>query len=146
MTASGHVVCSACGAINRLPADRPAARARCGQCSAALFSGHPADVDGKMLMRQVQKGSLPVVVDVWAPWCGPCRVMAPEYEKAARAIEPGARFLKLNSDNEQALSAQLNIRGIPTMILFRDGKEHDRVSGALRADQIAAWLSPRLKG
>ena len=97
-----------------------------------------------MLLRQMKRGSLPVVVDVWAPWCGPCRVMAPEYEKAAAALEPRARFLKLNSDNEQALASQFNIRGIPTMILFRNGREVDRVSGAMRAADITNWISAHL--
>jgi thioredoxin 2 len=97
-----------------------------------------------MLQRQVNKGTVPVVVDIWAPWCGPCRFMAPEYESAAQALEPKARFLKLNSDNEQQLAGALNIRGIPTMILFKDGKEADRVSGAMPAKQIEAWLSQRI--
>jgi thioredoxin 2 len=97
-----------------------------------------------MLQRQVQKGTLPVVVDVWAPWCGPCKFMEPEYEKVAQAMEPRARFLKLNSDSNQQLAGALQIRGIPTMILFRDGKEADRVSGAMSASQIDAWLSQRM--
>jgi thioredoxin 2 len=96
------------------------------------------------LRRQVDKGSLPVVVDVWAPWCGPCKVMAPEYEKVARQLEPRARFLKLNSDREPGLSSELGIRGIPTMIVFRGGREIDRVSGALPASQISAWISQRI--
>ena len=144
MNDSAHVVCAQCGAINRLPAERAADAAKCGQCGTPLFSGRPADVSGDFLLRQMDKGSLPVVVDVWAPWCGPCRVMAPEYEKAAAALEPRARFLKLNSDNEQALASRFNIRGIPTMILFRDGQEVDRVSGAMRAGDIANWVSAHL--
>ena len=144
MSDSTQIVCAHCGAINRVPVERAADAAKCGQCSTPLFSGHPADVSGDMLLRQMNKGSLPVVVDVWAPWCGPCRVMAPEYEKAAAALEPRARFLKLNSDNEQALASQFNIRGIPTMILFRAGREVDRVSGAMRAGDIASWVSAHL--
>lgn len=144
MSSDGKVVCVACGAINRVPGERDAADAKCGSCAAPLFAGKPADVTGEMLQRQVSKGTLPVVVDVWAPWCGPCRFMAPEYEKAAGAIEPRVRFLKLNSDNEQELAARFNIRGIPTMILFKDGREADRVSGAMSASQIASWLGPRV--
>ena len=144
MSGNEHVVCAHCGAINRLPAERTAAVAKCGQCTTPLFSGRPNDVSGDMLLRQMKRGSLPVVVDVWAPWCGPCRVMAPEYEKAAAALEPRARFLKLNSDNEQALASQFNIRGIPTMILFRNGREVDRVSGAMRAADITNWISAHL--
>jgi thioredoxin 2 len=139
-----RVVCVACGAINRLPAGRDAAAAKCGTCGNALFAGHPADVNAQMLERQIAKGTVPVVVDVWAPWCGPCRYMAPEYEKASQALEPKARFLKLNSDNEQQFSARMGIRGIPTMILFKDGQEADRVSGAMTAPQIDRWLRERI--
>lgn len=139
-----RVVCVACGAINRVPSERSAADAKCGSCGAALFSGRPADVTTEMFDRQVGKGTLPVVVDVWAPWCGPCRAMAPEYEKAARAMEPGARFLKLNSDIEQATASRLGIRGIPTMILLKDGKELGRVSGAMSASQIGSWVRGQL--
>jgi thioredoxin 2 len=95
-------------------------------------------------MRQVEKGTIPVVVDVWAAWCGPCRTMAPEYERAAAAGEPGARFVKLDSDTEQALSAKLAIRSIPTLLLFKGGKEIGRVSGAMSAARIGAWVADRL--
>jgi len=139
-----RVVCVACGAINRVPEAKSAHAGKCGSCGASLFDGKPADVRADMLQRQVAKGTLPVVVDVWAPWCGPCRFMGPEYEKAAQALEPKARFLKLNSDNEQQLAGALNIRGIPTMILFKDGKEADRISGAMGASQINAWLNERI--
>lgn len=139
-----RVVCVPCGAVNRVPDIKDARVGKCGACGAPLFAGKPVDVSGDMLQRQVQKGTVPVVVDIWAPWCGPCKVMGPEYETAARALEPRARFVKLNSDEEQQLVGTLNIRGIPTMVLFRDGKELDRVSGAMQASQIKAWLNQRL--
>lgn len=139
-----HVVCVQCGIINRVPTEKPATEAKCGSCGALLFVGRPAEVDGEMFDRQITKGTLPVVVDVWAPWCGPCRAMAPQYEDAARALEPRARFLKLNSDDEQAIASRLAIRGIPTMILFRDAKEVDRVSGAMSARQIGDWVRARV--
>jgi thioredoxin 2 len=144
MSDAQRIVCTRCGAINRVPEGRDARTATCGTCHNRLFTGEPGDVAASMLERQVGKGSIPVVVDVWAPWCGPCRFMAPEYEKAAQTLEPRLRFLKLNSDNEQEFSARLGIRGIPTMILFRDGKEADRVSGAMTAGQIANWVGSRL--
>lgn len=141
---STQIVCVACGAINRLPAERNAAAARCGSCGTPLFTGKPADVTAAMLQRQIDKNTIPVVVDVWAPWCGPCRFMAPEYEKAAAALEPKIRFLKLNSDNEQDYAGRLGIRGIPTMILFANGTEADRTSGALPEREITGWLAARL--
>jgi len=143
MSTGDHIVCTACGAINRIPPDRAATAANCGTCHQPLFAGKPADVSGQMFERQLGKSSVPVLVDVWAPWCGPCLAMAPQYEAAARALEPAARFLKLNSDNEQAIASRLGIRGIPTMILFKDGRQVDRVSGAMSARQIEDWLHSR---
>jgi thioredoxin 2 len=144
MSQQGNVVCLECGAINRLPAGRSAAEAKCGRCDKPLFTGHPKDVDAAMLTRQIQKDTIPVVVDVWAAWCGPCQAMAPEYERAAAETEPHARFLKLDSDAEQAMSASLGIRSIPTMLLFSGGKEVGRVSGAMSAARIRSWVADRL--
>jgi len=141
-----RVVCVACGAINRLPAEKDGASGKCGSCGKPLFSGQPVDLSATLLERQIRKGTLPVVVDVWAPWCGPCRFMGPEYEKAARQLEPRARFVKLNSDDEPDFSARMRISGIPTMLLFRDGREADRVSGAMSAPQIERWLLERIGG
>jgi thioredoxin 2 len=141
---SAMVVCSKCNAVNRLPSDRAPEKAKCGKCGTLLFSGKPADVDARALDVQVERGSIPVLVDVWAPWCGPCRMMAPAYEAAARELEPGVRLLKLNSDVEQGAAARLNIRGIPTMILFQNGREAARTSGAMTAPQIVRWVRERL--
>jgi thioredoxin 2 len=146
MSAEKHVVCTACAAVNRLPPHKPAREAKCGKCGEPLFSGHPVDVDAAAFDRHVSRGSLPVLVDVWAPWCGPCRMMAPAFQAAARDLEPGMRLVKLNSDEEQALAGRLGIRGIPTMILYHDGKELARTSGAMSASQIVAWARERLPG
>ena len=140
MPSDNRVVCTNCGTVNRLPADRDAIAAKCGGCGQLLFSGEPADVPGEMFERQIARSTVPVVVDIWAPWCGPCHAMAPEYEKAAQATEPRARFLKLNSDNEQQIAGRLGIRGIPTMLVYRDGKEIARTSGARPASDIVRWL------
>lgn len=140
MSEDGRVVCVHCGAVNRLPSERDAQAAKCGRCGKLLFEGKPADVSAEMVDRQMTRGTLPVVVDVWAPWCGPCRAMAPEFEKAAKAGEPAMRFLKLNSDEHQAMAARFGIRGIPTMLLLREGKEVARISGAMSASQITGWL------
>jgi thioredoxin 2 len=139
-----HVVCTACGAVNRIPPERNAADAKCGKCGVRLFSGHPAEVDWGNLQRQIEKGTLPTLVDVWAPWCGPCRAMAPEFEKAALAGEPKLRFVKLNSDEEQAAAGRLGIRSIPTLLLFHHGREAGRISGALSATQIRDWTAQQM--
>lgn len=144
MSTEQRVVCTGCGSTNRLPVERGARDAKCGTCGAPLFSGRPSDVGGAAFDRQVRKSTVPVVVDVWAPWCGPCRAMAPEFEKAAQSLEPRARFIKLNSDNEQHIASRLGIRSIPTMLLFREGKEVGRVSGAMSAEQIGRWLGEQL--
>jgi len=106
------VVCSKCGTINRLPPSRPAIDAKCGKCKAKVFAAHPEDVDAEIFDRQIARSTIPVLVDVWAPWCGPCRMMAPAYESAARELEPQVRLIKLNSDAEQAVASRLGIQGI----------------------------------
>lgn len=144
MTDQEHVVCNGCGSVNRLPSSRRAEDARCGKCRKPLFSGHPDDVDGTTLERQIARNTLPVLVDVWAPWCGPCRVMAPAYEAAAGELEPKVRLIKLNSDAEQSVAARLGIRGIPTLLLFHKTKEIGRTSGAMNTRQIVQWVRERL--
>jgi thioredoxin 2 len=138
------VVCSKCGAINRLPPSRPAISAKCGKCGAKMFVGHPEDVAAEIFDRQIARSTIPVLVDVWAPWCGPCLMMAPAYEAAARELEPRVRLIKLNSDAEQAVAARFGIQGIPTMLLFFEGREIARTSGALSAKQIVQWVRDRL--
>src|SRR5689334_11176332 len=134
------VVCNKCGAINRLPPSRPAIGAKCGKCGAKVFVGHPEDVVAEIFDRQIARSTIPVLVDVWAPWCGPCLMMAPAYEAAARELEPGVLLIKLNSDAEQAIASRLGIQGIPTMILFHSGREVARTSGAMSATQIVRWV------
>lgn len=144
MAQQNLVVCSKCGGVNRLPPGRDAGQAKCGKCGTGLFSGHPQDVDAEIFDRQITRSGVPVVVDVWAPWCGPCKMMAPAYEAAANELEPLVRLIKLNSDNEQAVATRLGIRGIPTMILFHGGREIARASGAMTASQIVRWVRDRL--
>jgi len=139
------VVCSACGGVNRLARGRSPAGAKCGKCGRKLFSAHPADVDGATFHRHRTRSTLPVLVDVWAPWCGPCQMMAPAYEAAARELEPDVAIIKLNSEKEPAIATELGIRSIPTMILFRSGRELARQSGAMSSGQIVGWVRDRLR-
>ncbi len=141
--ASRQIVCPQCAGINRVPGDRPAGAALCGRCKAPLFAGKPVEADAAMFDRQIQHNEVPVLVDVWAPWCGPCRMMAPAFAAAAAELEPEMRLLKLNTEAEPAIAARLGIRSIPTMILFTGGREIARVSGAMAAQQIVAWARDR---
>lgn len=138
------VVCSRCGGVNRIAPERAALAAKCGKCRAKLFAGHPGDVDAAVFDRQIARSSIPVLVDVWAPWCGPCLAMAPAFEAAAGELEPRVRLIKLNSENEQAVASRLAIRGIPTMIMFSKGREVARTSGAMGTGQIVRWVQEQL--
>ncbi len=139
MSAARQIVCGHCGQINRLPADRPAATGHCGSCHRPLFEGHPIEVDAQAFARHVMHSDVPVLVDVWAPWCGPCRAMAPMFERAAQELEPNVRLLKLNADNAPEISSRFAITGIPTLLLMRGGKEISRKAGAMDARGIVAW-------
>lgn len=130
------IVCSECGSVNRTPSFRQALKAKCGKCGARLFAAYPRDVGTEVFERQITRSTIPVLVDVWAPWCGPCRMMAPAYEAAAAELEPEVRLIKLNLEVEQAVAARLRLRNIPTIILFHGAREVARASGAMSAAQI----------
>lgn len=138
MSTAVHVVCSNCDAVNRVPQERLGGGAKCGKCHAPLFSGAPLALDERGFTRQVSRSDLPLVVDFWAPWCGPCRMMAPAFEEAARLLEPQARLIKINTEEAQGLATRHGIRSIPTLAVFRGGQEVARTAGAMDASRLVA--------
>lgn len=135
-----HIVCPACNAVNRIPATRLSDKPRCGQCHKPLFAAQPVELSNDNFQRHVERNGVPLVVDFWAPWCGPCKMMAPAFAEAAAELEPDVRLAKLNTEEAQAIAARFNIRSIPTMVLFRNGEEQARQSGALGKADILRWV------
>jgi len=144
MSFSRKVVCPYCGAVNRIPAERLGDNPKCGKCSKNIFASRPIELTSASFSKHIGGSEIPVLVDFWAPWCGPCKMMAPAFEKAAVALEPEVRLAKLNTDEEQQVAAQYDIRSIPTMILFSGGKEIARQSGAMMGGQIEQWVRQQL--
>jgi thioredoxin 2 len=139
-----HVVCPHCAATNRLPAGKPARAAKCGSCHAALFDGHPAATDATAFVKHRDNNDIAVLVDVWAPWCGPCRMMAPMFEAAAAELEPDVRLIKVNADEQPQVAADYGVAGIPALLLFRGGRLVARNAGAMDARQIVVWTRGQL--
>ncbi|PTR07101.1 thioredoxin [Nitrosospira sp. Nsp5] len=143
MSDSLHLVCPHCQAINRVPVARLDQQPNCGQCHQPLFTGHPVELTAPTFGRQLERNDIPVLVDFWAPWCGPCQMMAPAFVQAAGILEPHVRLTKVNTEAEPALGAQYHIRSIPTLALFRNGREVARQSGGMTAQDIVRWVHSR---
>jgi len=140
MSESVLVVCAHCNSINRVPKDKLAAGGKCGQCKSALFSGYPVELTDENFQRFTQRSQLPVVVDYWASWCGPCKMMAPVFEHVAQEMSPYVLFAKVNTESEQSLAVTANIRSIPTLVIYREGAELARISGAMDQHSLSNWI------
>jgi len=144
MSQTHKVVCPNCHTTNAIPSDKLAGGPRCGKCKQDIFNAHPVELQQSSFQRHVRYNDIPLLVDFWAPWCGPCRAMAPAFEQAAVQLGPNVRLAKLNTDDEQAIGAEYGIRSIPTMVLFRNGHEIARQSGAMMAGDIVRWTRAQL--
>ena len=140
MSESKHIVCTHCHAVNRIPSARIEENPSCGKCHQSLFNNGATDLNAAGFQKQINRSDIPVVVDFWAPWCGPCKMMGPAFQEATKKLEPRFRLIKVNTENEQAIAAQYNIRSIPTLAIFKNGKEIRRQPGAMGTADIIRWV------
>jgi len=145
MSEAQHIVCPHCDAVNRVAPERLADQPVCGKCTRELFLAKPLDVTSARFARHIERNDIPVLVDFWASWCGPCKMMAPAYHQAAQRLEPGMRLLKVDTEAVQDVAARYNIRSIPTLALFRNGREVARQPGAMDTAGIVAWVQAQLR-
>ncbi len=139
-----HIVCPHCNGTNRIPSDTMPNEAKCGRCKKSILDTKPIELTTENFEQHLRKNDIPVIIDFWAPWCGPCKMMGPNFEQAAHNFKAKVRFAKVNTEDQQSLGAHFNIRSIPTLILFKNAKEVDRISGAVDAAQLTSWLNQRI--
>ena len=144
MTDKKHIVCTECGAINRIPQARLTDKPVCGKCKKKLFTSSPIELNDQNFSKIINKSDIPILVDFWAEWCGPCKMMAPAFAEASAQLEPNVILAKLNTEHARQTAAQFNIRSIPCIVLFKNGKEFSRKTGAISAPQIVQWAQSLL--
>jgi thioredoxin 2 len=134
-----HLVCPQCHSTNRVPQEKLGAGPKCGKCKQPIFTGHPVSLSQQSFAQHISRNDIPVLVDFWAPWCGPCKMMAPVFEQAAAQLQPRMQLVKVNTEEEQALAMQYNIRSIPTLAIFKNGREVNRMAGAMDLQNLLRW-------
>lgn len=134
------IMCPHCGGLNRIADEKLHQHPNCGKCKSPMFTGKPIEMNGQQLLRAIEKTDQPIVVDFWAPWCGPCKMFAPTFSQAAQQLEPMAKLVKINTEIEQQVAAQFNIRSIPTLAIFQGGREIARQSGAMDLGSFTQWV------
>lgn len=145
MNGSVHTICPHCRTVNRVPLSRLGEHPRCGSCRGALFDGKPMELTSAELYRHLEREELPLLVDFWAPWCSPCRAMAPQFQQAAGVLEPRLRLARVNTETEGEAAGRMGIRSIPTLVLFRGGREVARQVGAMGSENIVWWVTTHLR-
>jgi thioredoxin 2 len=141
-----HIVCPHCNSVNRVPKEKDLRDAKCGRCHQPIFNGRPLAASAESFATHIRHNDIPVVVDFWAQWCGPCKAMTPTYERVASELEPEFRFLKVDTEAAPELASRYNVRNIPTLILFQNGAEVARQAGAMDASSLRSWLRQHAAG